>query len=80
MFWSRNYKEIDEDDGIAMLAGVVIVEAENRIEAFEKIVEMEKRWMDDSYCVGLVDGPFETAEEAKHAFVTCSPALLDDEE
>ncbi|MBI2054137.1 MAG: hypothetical protein HYT36_02295 [Candidatus Staskawiczbacteria bacterium] len=62
MFWSRKYKEVSED-GVAMLAGVLIVEATNIEEAKKMIFETEMRWT-DAYCIGPVDGPYQTEEEA----------------
>jgi len=68
MFWNRSFvRGPDKKNGIPQkgdIAGIVIVEAENAVEAYQKITEIEKEWTDGSYCVNSVRGPFSTKEEA----------------
>jgi len=65
MFWSRDFKDANNGDGAPMRAGMVIVEAKDAVEAYEKIREIEGKWNDGCYCVDSVRGPFETEKEAK---------------
>jgi hypothetical protein len=65
MFWSRDFKDANNEDGVPMRAGRVIVEAQDAVEAYKKIREIESEWKNNSYCVGSVKGPFNTKKEAE---------------
>ncbi len=70
MFWNRSFvkgPDPDKKNGISVggkIAGIVVVEANDAVEAYRKIEEIEKEWKDGSYCVDSVRGPFSTKEDA----------------